>query len=139
VLDLSLQTSIFLLAQLKLEINNLLLFPQVRNNGTQFREFGVRIVGRLAFPRWRGRGFGSLSNASCLRTDRLEVLMEEGVLGGEILAAWVQADQNYLAYTMNIETNRLFKSDTSLSRASFCRAQLLSEVVSLAMAVSAAV
>ncbi len=51
MVDLSLETRVLLLAELELKFDDLLLFPQIGDQGAKFREFGVCVVGSLRLSR----------------------------------------------------------------------------------------
>lgn len=86
MIDLSLQAEVLLLAQLELQVDNLFLLAKIRYNGSKFTELGVGIVSAIGIVDRSGR-ICSLTNARCLRADRLQVLVEEVVLCGKVFAS----------------------------------------------------
>ena len=130
MVDLRLQSSVLLLGELELEFNDLLLLPEVRNQRTQLSELRVCIVCRLCVTgvcSSRGR---RLLDASSVSADGLEVLVQQIVLLVEVLASDKKVSQ-YDGLCHQI-TYRDCKSEISLSNASRCCCQLVSELESLA-------
>ena len=86
MLNLGLQTGVLLFAKFQLEVDNFLLFPQIRNDRAEFSQLRSFVIDGIAFCR-HGRRICSLSNASGLRTDGLKMLVKNRILRGEILTA----------------------------------------------------
>lgn len=70
MVNLGFQANVFLFAEFELKVNDLFLFSQISNDGTQFRQLGVDIVSSISITANHRRcGVGSLLDASGLRAD----------------------------------------------------------------------
>lgn len=86
MVDLSLETRVLLLAELELEFDDLLLFPQIGYQRPKFGELGVCVVGSLRFARVVGRRSCSLLDTRRVSADGFKVLVEKTILITEVLA-----------------------------------------------------
>ena len=90
MVNLSLQSRVLLLAEFQLKLDDLLLLAQIRHERTEFRDLGVGIISGLSFARLCGSRASCLFDASSVRADRLEMLVEETVLVVEVLTPAVK-------------------------------------------------
>ena len=84
MLDLGLEANVLLLAELELQVDDLLFLPEIRHDGAQLGKLGVAVVCGLigAKDRCCRR---SLPNARRLGVHFLKVVMEQVVLSQQIL------------------------------------------------------
>lgn len=114
MINLRFEPNILLPAELELEINNLLLFTQIRDHRAQFRQLEVHIVACFTLARDRCcRSIGCLLNARGLGAHRLEMLMKNRVLSRKILTSIVDKLNKIELRDEISETYLAFRSTTS--------------------------
>jgi hypothetical protein len=92
VLQLALEANVFLLAKLELEIDDLLLLSEVRHHRTQLRRPRIHVAANIGVSVGVLRsGIRDLTNTCGLRADTIEMLVQEGILSAQILAAVTHA------------------------------------------------
>ena len=86
MVDLGLESCIFLLSELELKLNNLLLLAQIRDKRAEFRELRV-IIRRLDLFSVRRSRARRLLDTGSVRGDRFEVLVKDIVLLAKVFAS----------------------------------------------------
>ena len=105
MVDLGSETSVLLLAEFKLELDNLLLLAQVRNDRTQLGQFTIGVSRGIHIARPTGFCVSCLTDLSSLGSDRFEMLMEKTVLSCEIFrSAKLSVNTNQSVYPKNKRT-----------------------------------
>ena len=105
MVDLGSETSVLLLAEFKLKLDDLLLLAQVRNDRTQLGQFTIGVSRGIHIARPTGFCVSCLTDLSSLSSDRFEMLMEKTVLRCEIFrSAKLSVNTNQTVYSKNKRT-----------------------------------
>ena len=116
MVDLGSETSVLLLAEFKLELDDLLLLAQVRNDRTQLGQFTIGVSRGIHIARPTGFCVSCLADPSSLSSDRFEVLVEKTVLRCEIFGSTKRSvDTNLELSILRLELGEFFS----------CRGKLL--------------